>query len=114
MVNRASGRLASDYSSQAESSKRVHTGEQMMRVVSDADASEIAEKLQALDAKGFGTKVSIGTYDRDLLSPQTPQKSASKNVETLRSERGIGKHGSSALIAAGSMSFDKGTPKNNN
>ena len=27
MGNRASGRLASDYSSQAESSKRVHTGE---------------------------------------------------------------------------------------
>ena len=85
----------------------------MMRVVSDHDASEIAEKLQAIDAKGFGTKISVGTYDRDLMSPHTPQKSASKNVETLRSERGMGKHGSSALIAAGTMSFDKGTPKHN-
>ena len=44
----------------------------MMRVVSDHDASEIAEKLQAIDARGFGTKVSIGTYDRDLMSPHTP------------------------------------------
>ena len=34
-----------------------------MQALSDRDASEVAEKLQAVDLKGFGTKGSIVTND---------------------------------------------------
>ena len=82
----------------------------MMRMVSDQDASEIAEKLHAIDAKGFGTKASLGTHDNGMLSPHT-NRSGIPNKEGIRSDRGLGKHGSKPFIAAATMAFDKSTPK---
>ena len=52
----------SDYNSPSSLNKK-HTGEQVMKVLSDRDASEVAEKLNAVDFKGFGTKGSIATND---------------------------------------------------
>ena len=54
----------SDYTSPAGSFNKKNDAE-LMRGFSSHDASEIAEKLHAIDYKGFGPKASVVTNDLD-------------------------------------------------
>ena len=57
--------------------------------------------MNAIDAKGFGTKVSMISYENECITPiqnnLMSQRSGMLNSESSRKDRDLGGHGSKAL-----------------
>ena len=90
----------------------VHTGQKINNLLmSDRDSSEIAEKLQAIDAKHGERNLSVTSNERDsasLYSMSNPVRQMSRDQQARPVGGSRSSHtGSNPFIKAGAMSFDK-------